>query len=92
MVRMAGDVDSGFVAEIGPGPGSITRAILERHVDRLDVVELDERFIPPLEVSFSYSKLFLLFFTIIFHIISHYYFSLRNRKLCYVTFLLGSKI
>ncbi|KAI1722302.1 ribosomal RNA adenine dimethylase domain-containing protein [Ditylenchus destructor] len=50
MVRMAGDVDSGFVAEIGPGPGSITRAILERHVDRLDVVELDERFIPPLEI------------------------------------------
>ncbi|KAE9548445.1 hypothetical protein FO519_008342 [Halicephalobus sp. NKZ332] len=37
------------VVEIGPGPGGITRAILENDCRRLDVVEIDHRFIPPLE-------------------------------------------
>ncbi|VDO68262.1 unnamed protein product, partial [Onchocerca flexuosa] len=41
---------SDYVIEIGPGPGSITRAILETNCQRLDVIEIDHRFIPPLEV------------------------------------------
>lgn len=38
------------MVEIGPGPGGITRAILEKPIERLDVVEIDERFIPPLVI------------------------------------------
>lgn len=44
--------DGDCVVEIGPGPGSITRAILERDCRRLDVIEIDHRFVPPLEVDF----------------------------------------
>lgn len=39
-----------WVIEIGPGPGGITRAILEAGAARLEVVEIDSRFIPPLQV------------------------------------------
>lgn len=39
-----------WVCEVGPGPGGITRAILEADCARLDVVEIDHRFIPPLEL------------------------------------------
>ncbi|KAM3715112.1 Dimethyladenosine transferase 1 [Dirofilaria immitis] len=39
-----------YVIEVGPGPGSITRAILETSCRRLDVIEIDHRFISPLEV------------------------------------------
>lgn len=39
------------VVEVGPGPGSITRAILETPCERVDAIEIDQRFIPPLNVS-----------------------------------------
>uniref|UniRef100_A0A915EDA2 rRNA adenine N(6)-methyltransferase n=1 Tax=Ditylenchus dipsaci TaxID=166011 RepID=A0A915EDA2_9BILA len=50
VVHKAGDINDGMVIEIGPGPGGITRALLERPVRRLDVIEIDERFIPPLDI------------------------------------------
>ncbi|VDN37733.1 unnamed protein product [Gongylonema pulchrum] len=50
MIRHAGVRDGDCVVEVGPGPGSITRAILETNCRRLDVIEIDHRFIPPLEV------------------------------------------
>ncbi|CAK5053290.1 unnamed protein product [Meloidogyne enterolobii] len=49
MVRCAGDLKNCHVIEVGPGPGGITRAILEKPCLRLDVVELDRQFIPALE-------------------------------------------
>ncbi|KAK6731009.1 hypothetical protein RB195_007463 [Necator americanus] len=49
IVRSAGVQPGDWVCEVGPGPGGITRAILESSCDRLDVVEIDKRFIPPLE-------------------------------------------
>ncbi|CAD6189920.1 unnamed protein product [Caenorhabditis auriculariae] len=48
IVRHAGVKPGDWVVEIGPGPGGITRGILEAGAGRLDVVEIDSRFIPPL--------------------------------------------
>jgi dimethyladenosine transferase 1 len=39
------------VCEVGPGPGSITRPLLESGIEHLSVIELDKRFIPGLQVS-----------------------------------------
>jgi len=49
-VRSAGDLRNARVCEVGPGPGSITRVILESGVRQLVVVEKDARFMPGLEV------------------------------------------
>ncbi|VDM95240.1 unnamed protein product [Thelazia callipaeda] len=50
IVRQSNVKENDYIVEIGPGPGSITRAILETDCKRLDVIEIDHRFIPPLEV------------------------------------------
>jgi dimethyladenosine transferase 1 len=42
------------VLEVGPGPGGITRAIIEKQIPHLSVVEIDKRFLPGLEVSHIY--------------------------------------
>lgn len=55
-MRKAGVREGDCVVEVGPGPGSITRAILETGCRRLDVVEIDGRFIPPLQVLYSYRQ------------------------------------
>ena len=52
-MRVSGDLDGGFVCEVGPGPGSLTRSILNAGVERLLVVEKDRRFLPSLEVRES---------------------------------------
>jgi 16S rRNA A1518/A1519 N6-dimethyltransferase RsmA/KsgA/DIM1 with predicted DNA glycosylase/AP lyase activity len=39
------------VVEIGPGPGTLTRQILEQGPRELIVIEKDRRFLPMLEVS-----------------------------------------
>lgn len=49
IVRAAWVKEGDSVVEVGPGPGGITRAILETNCDRLDVVELDARFLPALQ-------------------------------------------
>ena len=38
------------MCEVGPGPGNITRQILEKGPQELFVVEKDRRFLPALEV------------------------------------------
>ncbi|TPP60478.1 rRNA adenine N(6)-methyltransferase [Fasciola gigantica] len=48
-VKRAGSLRNAYVLEVGPGPGSLTRAILACQPKHLVVVELDRRFIPSLE-------------------------------------------
>lgn len=60
-MRLSGNLEGSFVCEVGPGPGSLTRSILNAGVERLLVVERDRRFLPSLEVRESrdlFSKTF----------------------------------
>ncbi|XP_078505309.1 dimethyladenosine transferase 1, mitochondrial [Lissotriton helveticus] len=50
IVRKAGNVSDAYVCEVGPGPGGITRSILNAGVKELLVVEKDTRFIPGLQM------------------------------------------
>lgn len=51
LVRVAGgDLSSCCVCEVGPGPGSLTRSILNAGAAHLIAVERDRRFLPSLEV------------------------------------------
>lgn len=50
LVSVAGKIDCGYVCEVGPGAGSLTRVILSRNVKQLVVVEKDKRFRPTLEM------------------------------------------
>jgi 16S rRNA (adenine1518-N6/adenine1519-N6)-dimethyltransferase len=49
IARAAGDLTSGTVIEIGPGPGGLTRALLAAGARRLIVVERDERCLAALD-------------------------------------------
>jgi len=51
IVRAAGNLNNSYVCEVGPGPGGITRAILEAGIKQLIVIEKDNRFMPSLTVS-----------------------------------------
>jgi 16S rRNA (adenine1518-N6/adenine1519-N6)-dimethyltransferase len=48
IARAAGDLSEGTVLEIGPGPGGLTRALLETGVRQLIVIERDTRCIAAL--------------------------------------------
>ena len=48
IVRMAGPIADGHVIEVGPGPGGLTRALLEVGAN-VTVIEMDPRFLPLLE-------------------------------------------
>ncbi|XP_011819768.1 PREDICTED: dimethyladenosine transferase 1, mitochondrial [Mandrillus leucophaeus] len=50
IVRKAGSLANAYVYEVGPGPGGITRSILNADVAELLVVEKDTRFIPGLQM------------------------------------------
>ncbi|KAG8522425.1 Mitochondrial dimethyladenosine transferase 1 [Galemys pyrenaicus] len=50
IVRKAGSLTGAHVYEVGPGPGGITRSILNAGVAELLVVEKDIRFIPGLQM------------------------------------------
>ncbi|VDI65532.1 dimethyladenosine transferase 1, mitochondrial [Mytilus galloprovincialis] len=50
IVKAAGNISDGYVCEIGPGPGGISRSILEKDVRGLAVIEKDKRFIPSLQM------------------------------------------
>ena len=52
IVRKAGNLTDAYVYEVGPGPGGITRSILNAGVAELLVVEKDSRFIPGLQVRY----------------------------------------
>lgn len=50
IVRKAGSLTDAYVYEVGPGPGGITRSILNAGVAQLLVVEKDSRFLPGLQM------------------------------------------
>jgi len=55
IARAAGDLASGTVIEIGPGPGGLTRALLEAGARRLIAVEIDPRCVAALaELAAAY--------------------------------------
>lgn len=49
IARLAGPFEGRAVIEVGPGPGGLTRALLETDASKVIVVEKDRRFIPLLE-------------------------------------------
>lgn len=48
IARLAGPLDGRVVLEVGPGPGGLTRALLETDAAHVVAVEKDPRFLPPL--------------------------------------------
>jgi 16S rRNA (adenine1518-N6/adenine1519-N6)-dimethyltransferase len=46
IVRLAGPFEGRAVIEVGPGPGGLTRALLESDAGRIVLIEKDPRFIP----------------------------------------------
>ena len=56
IVSKAGKLDGCYVCEVGPGPGGITRALLERDIKHLYVIEKDRRFFPGLKVNHKNSR------------------------------------
>ena len=70
------DVFDCHVVEVGCGPGSLTRSLLNNGVKHVHGVEIDERFLPSLEVSIfsSYSSLIIVLISNlnIFHFCNSY--------------------
>jgi 16S rRNA (adenine1518-N6/adenine1519-N6)-dimethyltransferase len=55
IARAAAPLDIGTVIEIGPGPGGLTRALLDHGAREVIVIERDRRFLPVLaEISAAY--------------------------------------
>lgn len=56
IARAAGDLSGKPVLEVGPGPGGLTRALLEAGAAPLIVIEKDARFLPLLERLIAWSE------------------------------------
>ncbi len=56
IANLASDIAGKAVIEIGPGPGGLTRALLEAGADPLIVIEKDARFLPLLEPLVAWSE------------------------------------
>ncbi|MBS1062271.1 16S rRNA (adenine(1518)-N(6)/adenine(1519)-N(6))-dimethyltransferase RsmA [Gluconobacter wancherniae] len=54
IASLGGDLTGRSVVEIGPGPGGLTRALLDSPASRVDVVEIDSRAWPLLEELASF--------------------------------------
>ncbi|MBL8710214.1 MAG: 16S rRNA (adenine(1518)-N(6)/adenine(1519)-N(6))-dimethyltransferase RsmA [Rhodospirillaceae bacterium] len=55
IARAAGPLDAGTVIEIGPGPGGLTRALLDHGAREVIAIERDRRFLPVLaEIAAAY--------------------------------------
>ena len=55
IARLAGDLSTHTVIEIGPGPGGLTRALLAAQAQKVIVIERDARCLPALEdISSAY--------------------------------------
>ncbi|GFX21204.1 dimethyladenosine transferase 1, mitochondrial [Trichonephila clavipes] len=50
IVTTTGNVKNCYVCEVGPGPGNITRNILQNGAKQVIVIEKDRRFLPALEL------------------------------------------
>jgi hypothetical protein len=53
IAKLVGDLSLCHIIEIGPGPGSLTKALLSQNPFHLTAIEKDERFITHLTVSSS---------------------------------------
>lgn len=60
IVTKTGKIKNCYVCEVGPGPGNITRAIIQNAAKSVIVVEKDRRFLPSLEVNDFINLCFLL--------------------------------
>ncbi|HEX8900136.1 rRNA adenine dimethyltransferase family protein [Vitreimonas sp.] len=56
IAKTAGEIAGKPVIEVGPGPGGLTRALLEAGADPLIVIEKDPRFVPLLEPLIEWSE------------------------------------
>ncbi|GBN65990.1 Dimethyladenosine transferase 1, mitochondrial [Araneus ventricosus] len=50
IVTKTGNIQNCYVCEVGPGPGNITRSILQNGAKHVIVIEKDRRFLPSLEL------------------------------------------
>lgn len=60
IARSVGSMKDCEVCEVGPGPGNITRSIIQNQPSKVLIIEKDKRFIPSLEVIVSNYYFFLL--------------------------------
>ena len=49
IARLALPLEGHHIAEIGPGPGGLTRSLLKSGADAVTAIEMDERFLPALK-------------------------------------------
>ncbi|CAL1273304.1 unnamed protein product [Larinioides sclopetarius] len=50
IITKTGKIQNSYVCEVGPGPGNITRSILQNGAKHVIVIEKDRRFLPSLEL------------------------------------------